>query len=81
MVLQHNLAIKGFSISNVDESDFSAYFAISRALYEKYVDEYFGGWVDDLKDKISGVMIQFDEIRPNHLKAAFHNLSRRLLYG
>ena len=53
MVLSQNLINKGFFISNVEDSDFDIYFAIGRACYEKYVDEYFGGWVDDLQLKMN----------------------------
>jgi ribosomal protein S18 acetylase RimI-like enzyme len=53
MVLSQKLIDKGFSISDVDNSDFNIYFSISRACYEKYVDEYFGGWVDDFQLKMN----------------------------
>ena len=53
MVLPQDLLNKGFSISNVDESDFNTYYAVSRACYEKYVDEYFGGWVEDFQIKMN----------------------------
>ena len=53
MVLQQELVDKGFSISNVNKSDFNIYFVIGRACYEKYVDEYFGGWVDDFQIKMN----------------------------
>jgi len=49
MILQKNLADKGFAISSVDKSDFDVYFEISRACYEKYVNEYFDGWVDEFQ--------------------------------
>jgi len=53
MVLQQELICSGFTISNVEKSDFDIYFSISRACYEKYVDEYFGGWVDDFQFKMN----------------------------
>jgi ribosomal protein S18 acetylase RimI-like enzyme len=49
VVLKQKLIDEGFSLSNVNESDFDVYFAISRVCYEKYVDEYFGGWDNDFQ--------------------------------
>ena len=53
MVLSQELIDKGFSVSNVNESDFDIYFTIVKASYEKYVDEYFGGWIDDVQLKMN----------------------------
>jgi ribosomal protein S18 acetylase RimI-like enzyme len=53
MLLQQELVEKGFSITDVDKSDFDTYFIIGRACYEKYVDEYFGGWVEDFQIKMN----------------------------
>ena len=53
MNLHQKLLNYGFSISNVDESDFDAYYTISRVCYEKYVNEYFGGWIDDFQLKMN----------------------------
>jgi hypothetical protein len=44
MIIPQDLADKGFSIRKVSECDFADYFTIQKACYEKYVDEYFGGW-------------------------------------
>lgn len=47
MELSVELKNKCFSLCNVEPSDFTAYYTISRTCYEKYVDEYFGGWVEE----------------------------------
>jgi ribosomal protein S18 acetylase RimI-like enzyme len=47
MELTPALTNKGFSLSDVEPSDFEPYFAVKKACYKKYVDEYFGGWVDE----------------------------------
>ena len=53
MVLHQDLINMGFTISDVEISDFDVYFAIGRICYEKYVDEYFGGWVQDVQIKMN----------------------------
>jgi len=49
MTLNQTLTDKGFAITDAEKSDFDVYYAISRLCYEKYVDEYFGGWVEDVQ--------------------------------
>jgi len=44
MTIPQNLADKDFSICKVGKSDLSDYLIIQKSCYEKYVDEYFGGW-------------------------------------
>ena len=51
MVLSQDLTDKGFSLSVVDEYDFTEYQLIHRICYERYIDEYFGGWVNDVQLK------------------------------
>jgi len=46
MNLSQELINKGFKIQDVVEADFNDYYAVNKACYEKYVDEYFGGWDD-----------------------------------
>ena len=53
MKLDSNLQNKGFSLSAIEPSDFDAWYKISRACYEKYVDEYFGGWVEEAAVKLN----------------------------
>jgi len=48
MELPQNLTQNGFTLADVEKTDFGVYFAIKRECYEKYVDEYFGRWVDDV---------------------------------
>jgi len=49
MTLPQNLTAKGFTLSKVADSDLQDYIAIKKHCYEKYVDEYYGGWVDDVQ--------------------------------
>jgi len=72
MVLLQKLIDEGFTILNVVESDFDAYFAISRACYEKYVDEYFGGWDDDFQIKMNANSFN-KEIRQSTFKKILLN--------
>ena len=53
MTLPKRLTDMGFSMAEVDECDLDIYYAVSRTCYEKYVDEYFGGWVDDIQRKMN----------------------------
>ena len=53
MKLDYELQNKGFSLSSIEPSDFEAFYNISRACYEKYVDEYFGGWVEEVQIKMN----------------------------
>ena len=53
MELAQKLINEGFTILNVAQSDFDVYSTIGRTCYEKYVDEYFGGWVDDVQLKMN----------------------------
>jgi len=61
MILPQNLIDKGIVLSEVDEHDFSDYLVVKKACYEKYVDEYFGGWVDNVQLKMQ--MNEFNEAR------------------
>jgi len=49
MILSRELIDKGFSLVNVVESDLADYINIKKICYAKYVDEYFGGWIDDIQ--------------------------------
>lgn len=53
MELTFELKNKGFSFCDVELSDFATYYNISRTCYEKYVDEYFGGWVEETQIKMN----------------------------
>ena len=47
MIFSKHLRDKGFALADMEEADFEAYYAVKKACYEKYVDEYYGGWDDD----------------------------------
>jgi ribosomal protein S18 acetylase RimI-like enzyme len=49
MIITQALKNKGFSFSDVTKSDLSDYLSIKKACYKKYVDEYYGGWIDDVQ--------------------------------
>jgi len=49
MKLSQNLIDKGFHLSAVNPSDLDDYISVKKHCYEKYVDEYYGGWVDDVQ--------------------------------
>ena len=53
MDLPFELINKGFSLCDVESSDFTTYYTISRMCYEKYVDEYFGAWVEETQIKMN----------------------------
>ena len=53
MELTFELKNKGFSLCDVELSDFDSYYDISRKSYEIYVDEYFGGWVEEKQVKMN----------------------------
>ena len=73
MNLPQDLIKKGFSLAEVDAHDFRDYQAIHRACYERYVDEYFGGWVDYVQLKM-----QTDEFRKARERSCYKKI---LLYG
>lgn len=49
MILATPLAEKGFSLEKAFLDDFPAYMAVKKACYQKYVDEYYGGWIDGVQ--------------------------------
>ena len=49
MILSCDLINKGFSLSKVNNSDLLDYLLVKKKCYKKYVDEYFGGWIDDVQ--------------------------------
>ncbi len=53
MDLTLELMNKGFSLCDVVSSDFTIYYTIARACYEKYVNEYFGAWVEEIQIKMN----------------------------
>ena len=71
MNIPQDLVSKGFTFSEVNELDFNDYFAIKKICYEKYVDEYFGGWVDEVQffDIRRNCISIFDEVRPDYINS------------
>lgn len=49
MIINDALSGRGFALDDVTADDFDTYYATSRTCYEKYVDEYFGGWKEDVQ--------------------------------
>ena len=69
MIFPQELANKGLSLSNVDEQDFIDYLVIKKACYEKYVDEYFGSWVDEVQ-----LMMQTKEFNESRKRSCFKKI-------
>ena len=53
MHLTEELTSIGFSLEAVKDDDFDTYFKIEKICYEKYVDEFFGGWDDSVQVKMN----------------------------
>lgn len=53
MELTLDLKNKGFEIYNVESKDLQDYIDVKRKCYKKYVDEYYGGWVEDIQIKMN----------------------------
>lgn len=53
MIISQELKEKGFSFVNTSEEDFSDYLNIKRNCYKNYVDQYFGGWIEDVQIKMN----------------------------
>jgi Acetyltransferases len=53
MRLTIELINKGFSLKNVDIDDLADYLDVKRMCYKKYVDEYYGGWDENLQIKMN----------------------------
>jgi len=46
-------AAKGFAFAPACEADYPEYLNIKREGFRKYVDEYYGGWVEDVQIKMN----------------------------
>lgn len=53
MILTVELINKGFKLQDVSINDLNNYIDIKRVCYKKYVDEYYGGWNDDIQIKMN----------------------------
>jgi len=49
MIISKELTDKGFSFENVDETDLCKFLEVKKACYKQYVNQYYGGWVDDVQ--------------------------------
>lgn len=49
MVLTDDLINNGFSLQDAGKDDLERYIDIKRACCKKYVDEYNGGWIEDIQ--------------------------------
>jgi predicted RNA-binding protein associated with RNAse of E/G family/ribosomal protein S18 acetylase RimI-like enzyme len=72
MEISQNLKDKGFLFSEINESDISDYLAIKKVCYRKYVDEYFGGWVDDVQVEMNTNAFNKLSGKSNFLKILLH---------
>ena len=53
MQLIAELINQGFSLQDVSIDDLSNYIDIKRVCYKKYVDEYYGGWIENIQIKMN----------------------------
>lgn len=53
MKISKNLADSGFSVENVISNDLQDYIDIKRSCYQKYVDQYYGGWIEEVQIKMN----------------------------
>jgi ribosomal protein S18 acetylase RimI-like enzyme len=49
MQLPPQLTAQGFALDDVTQADSQDYIDVKRACYRKYVDEYYGGWVEEVQ--------------------------------
>ncbi|MFT4143121.1 MAG: hypothetical protein QM644_01600 [Mobilitalea sp.] len=47
MVLTDELKNQGFLLQNVNPNDLEDYIDVKRTCYKKYIDEHYGGWVEN----------------------------------
>lgn len=72
MNLTFELINKGFLLCNVEYSDFATYYTIARACYEKYVNEYFGAWVEESQIKMNQTSFN-NEMKETCFKKILYN--------
>lgn len=53
MRLTVELINQGFSLQDVSINDLDNYIDVKRVCYKKYVDEYYGGWIEDIQIKMN----------------------------
>lgn len=57
---------KGFSLQDVSIDDFGIYIDVKRVCYKKYVDDYYGGWIENIQMKMNA--------------DAFHNMMKETCF-
>lgn len=53
MELPEELAGQGFSLQDAEKSDLKDYIGVKRICYTRYVDEYYGGWIENIQIKMN----------------------------
>lgn len=53
MQLTAELISKGFSLQDVSIDDLETYIDVKKVCYKKYVDEYYGGWIENIQIKMN----------------------------
>lgn len=53
MRLTDELISKGFSLQDVIIDDLGTYIDVKRVCYKKYIDEYYGGWIENIQIKMN----------------------------
>lgn len=53
MILTAELISQGFSLQKVTMDDLNGYIDVKRTCYRKYVDEYYGGWDENIQIKMN----------------------------
>ena len=61
MILSPKLQACGFALAEVRDEDYNEYYRVKEACYRGYVNEYFGGWVDEVQREMN--FKQFVEAR------------------
>ena len=52
MRLTAELINQGFLLQEVRLDDLGSYIDVKRVCYKKYVDEYYGGWIENIQIKM-----------------------------
>ena len=53
MELTGNLIDQGFMLADVDDKDFESYLAVKKICYENYVTQYYGGWDEQVQQRMN----------------------------
>jgi len=72
MILPSKLVQLGFALAAVNDEDYHDYFAVKKACYSTYVDEYFGGWIDEIQREMNAAQFQQAKMRSCFAKILLH---------